>query len=485
MKAGYDGKRINSANVDVTVGDSDQRGQCTVVCLYDGDRRHLDKFDPSSDFHREKFAQAAFARLPTDVRICLENEAPDNPDQHRFIADLVLEKSLQSDGGEQIVYPVITAADLASNHYSVEFYIDGMVPVGQPQGRFGAKKALKTTLACAEGFAIATGLPFLNYFEVQRTARVGFFSGESGMATIQETMLRIARDFDTDLASADMVFSDRLPMLGSVRHMEALERYIEANGVEVLYIDPIYLSMLTAGNEGSLFAMGALLRSLSELCQRLSVTPILLHHMRKSVVDQYSPGDLDDASWAGFAEFCRSWMLINRREKYVPGSGLHRLWLSVGGSIGHGGVWGLNVNEGKYTGPGSRIWSVEVLKADDVRGEVAEVEARAKQEKQDARIEEAKKSLSRAMAKYPNGETVKVLREAAGLSGAVVTQALAALIHSGDALPCEITKPNRRAPYEGYKPNLEGAKREKCPSTIPLKGSYGTKGTEHRDFLSP
>jgi hypothetical protein len=455
---GFNGRKLDRAEVTVTVGEPDQRGQATVSCLNAGERRHIDRFDPLSDFHRGKFAEASYARLPADLQFLIEREAPDNPAPWRFIADLVIQGSSASgERDDQITYPVITAADLATTLYDVEFFIDGLVPVGQPQGRFGAKKALKTTLACAEGFSIATGLSFLNYFRVNRTARVGFFSGESGMGTIQETMLRIARSFDTDLAQVDMVFSDRLPMLGDLRHMDALEKYILDNGIELLYVDPAYLAMLTAGNEGSLFAMGALLRSLSELCQRVKCTPILLHHMRKSVVDPYSPGDLDDASWSGFAEFCRSWMLINRREKYLPGSGCHRLWLSVGGSIGHGGLWGLNIEEGQYTGPGSRIWQVEVVKAEDVRDEVAESAAAAREEKQNDKLAQSKRAFVRALAKHPGGETVKAIRDAAGLSGTIATMTLAALIEEGAVVACDVSKPNRKAPYEGYRLNLEGA----------------------------
>jgi hypothetical protein len=200
--------------------------------------------------------------------------------------------------------------------------------------------------------------------------------------------------------------------------------------------------------------MGELLRGVSELCQRLGCTLVLLHHMRKGVADPYAPGDLDDASWAGFAEFCRGWLLINRREKYEPGSGMHRLWLSVGGSVGHSGLWGVDIFEGVYTGRGSRTWRVQVLKADEVRQGAAEHEASTKAEKVAARIDIAKRAIVQAMAKYPAGETERVIKDTAGVSGSDSKAAFAALVQDGSISPCTIEKGNRRTPYEGYKLNL-------------------------------
>ena len=145
----------------------------------------------------------------------------------------------------------------------------------------GPKEALKTSILIALAIALATGLRFLGQLVVTRRCKVIILSGESGMATLQESARRISAAMGIKLAAiANLFWSDFLPAFDNPRQMEALERAVQETGCEVLIVDPAYLAM-PGTDAGNLFIQGALLRQVNDLCQRHGVGLILAHHTRK------------------------------------------------------------------------------------------------------------------------------------------------------------------------------------------------------------
>ena len=351
----------------------------------------------------------------------------------------------------------ISAAELDSGQYDLEYLVEGALVKGQPCIVAGGRKSLKTSLIVDMGISLCTGGFFLGKMKVNRPCRVGILSGESGMATIQETARRVclAAGFRLSEIVEGLVFSPDIPIFEDLRYLDALREFIVESQSEVLFIDPAFMAM-SGGDAGNLFIQGQKLRLVNHVCDELGTTFCLVHHTRKPPREApLGPVELDHIAWSGFPEWARQWLLIGRREPYEVGSGLHKLWLTTGGSAGHNHLWAVDIDEGPFVPGCPRKWEVTVTSPDEARvsGE-AEREAakdRAREERAHARLEADKQKTTAAMLRFPEGETANIIRSRAGLSGDRFTATVASLLESGDVVEVELQKPNRRAPYPGYK----------------------------------
>jgi 5S rRNA maturation endonuclease (ribonuclease M5) len=344
-----------------------------------------------------------------------------------------------------IEYRRITCAELDASDYGIEFLVDRTLVARQPCIIAGSKKTLKTSLIVDLGISIATAGFFLGKLKVNRAARVAIMSGESGLGTLQETARRVARAAGRELRDIEgLIWSDSLPRFGNPLHTEALRSFLTADEIEVVIVDPAYLCMPTDGNEASLFAMGDMLRGISELCQEIGATLILCHHTKKGVVDPFAPAELEDIAWAGFSEFCRQWLLVSRRQKYEPGTGQHKLWLNCGGSAGHSALWALDIDEGVYDGHAERYWEVNLTTADEARQDATTDRERereaAKEAQRKARLDADRKTVIAAMVRMREPQTMRFIRDTLGFSGARIGTALGSLVQTEDVIAFESKK---------------------------------------------
>lgn len=353
-----------------------------------------------------------------------------------------------------ITYERITAADLDKSVYRQEYIAEDFYLAAQPMIWAGGKKCLKTNGVCDAGISFVSGKPVFGKFTINRRIRVAIMTGESGMATIQETCRRICKAKDLELAKLDgLIFSPDLPRIDDVNHQEALRRWLKRDDIECLILDPAYL-VVPAEDNGNLFAQGAMLRNLTEVCADVGVGIILCHHTRKNLVDPFAAPELEDIAWAGFQEFARQWVLVSRRQKYEPGTGHHELWLNVGGSAGHSSLWALNVDEGTPKDQGGRRWQVEMLSATEARQDAQEKQEAKKQEVRDtkhvAKVNAAKDAIAGALRSVPdNAETVSQIRQRSGCKGAAFDEAMGELLRIKKLIPFTVTRANKQT-YEGY-----------------------------------
>ena len=377
---------------------------------------------------------------------------------------------LLKQGYGRLRIPLLTCRQLDGNDYQQTYLIPGVYVPKQPCLVGGPRKGMKTSILIALAIALAACLRFLGHFVVTRPVKVIILSGESGMATLQETARRIAKSMGLLLSEIENLFwSDFLPRLDDAQHLDALERMIEETGCEVLIVDPAYLC-LPGGDAGNIFIQGSLLRNINEICQRHGVGLVLAHHFRKrakakSAAD-FDPPELDDLSWSGFAEFARQWILLGRRESYEPGSGEHRLWMSVGGSAGHSALWGVDISEGVSGEP--RHWNVELLTPDEARVE-----------KKGGII---RQRLLDAMREFPEGTTKTLLFDTAKpkLRNEPSTRnVLDALITEGLLVACDIRRTAKPTLACVFRP-----KPTKHDNTfLRLIAMYNISDPRYQDFL--
>ena len=337
------------------------------------------------------------------------------------------------------------------------YLIDNVLVRDQPAGLVGPKKSLKTNISIDLAVSLATGGRFLGYYNVPQPRHVAVMSGESGMATIQETALRVCQAAGVWLDSTDIIFSDTLPRFGDTLNLQAFRKFLEYDGIEVVVVDPAYLCLPGDVNAANLFDVGRVLRNVNDICGQAGSTLVLAHHLKKGVINPYAPGQLEDIGWAGFQEFFRQWLLINRREPYEPGSGMHRLWFSTGGSAGHSTQIGLNIFEGVFdpSGQTPRNWDVSIVKTRDVIRKSEQRRAVVKEEREKIKVQERlKRDMERIKAflqDRPAGDTVTAITNAAGLSRERGHAAIAALADINAIEECKLIKGNNRRELDGYK----------------------------------
>ena len=446
--------RVASSEVETNQIPSGQRN-ATLARLAGTMRRvGMSRAELSAALNRANQDRCSPPLSPAEVERIAESVARYEPDQ---IATAITEDHWNQAFGKQpsdlLQFQAITSRELDENQYELTYLIDGILVSGQPGVIAGPKKTLKTNISIDLALSLAEGGLFLGQFNVPKAVRVGIMSGESGAATIQETARRIAEAKAKSLREFEGVFwSFEVPQLGNALHTDALRRFIETYQLDVLILDPTYLMMLTLGdNAGNLFIVGSFLKSLGELAQTTGCTPLLCHHLKKGIADPYEPAELENIAWAGFQEFVRQWILLNRRIRYDPDhGGHHELWISVGGSAGHSGLWGVNIDEGTRQDPGGRCWEVDVITASEAYAGRAEAEQdaaeRRKSRQNDAKLQRQRETVLNALRQFPDGETPRVIRELAGIGARSIQSVLDVLTEEGEIVPCTVQKNTRQEP---------------------------------------
>ena len=343
----------------------------------------------------------------------------------RTSANVLVHRTLASDenppGNEddtpRIDFEIMDSRAFAEADFRVTWAIQDVMAENQPQLYSGPSKTLKTSILVDQVLSMAAAVPFLGRFDVPKSKRVLLLSSESGTATLQETARRICDTKGISLAELgdQLHWGFRPPQLTDAQHIATLTDFILKNRIDVVGIDPAYLSMNLQGNEAAnQFAVGAVLMSLTTLQAETGCTPILASHMRMHMQAGVMP-TLDHIAGAGFGQWARQWVLLNRREEFNPDEpGIHRLLFAFGGSAGHCGAYGLDIEEGRAAD--GRFWKVDLNSLSQIREERETEKEERKREQEQRTNENRRVAVLRAMKRFPDGETMTVIRRTASLN---------------------------------------------------------------------
>lgn len=374
--------------------------------------------------------------IPEDQRgDAWEDSSTDKPTVGQAVATAANTDRQPSDA---YVFRPIDSRAFASATYTLKWIVQRWLVELQPILLGGPRKSLKTNILIDLVLSIATGTPFLGAFNVYGKRRVCLISGESGQAVIQETARRICAAKGLNLADVDVLWDFRLPRLAVATELKELQAGLRDNDVRFVAVDPAYLALLAGVPDidaSNIFSMGPLLLGIADACLNVGVTPLLCHHTRKNLTNPNEPLDLSDLSHAAFAEFARQWILVNRRKPYRPGSGLHKLNLSVGGSAGQSGLWALDLHEGQlnddFSGRGWNVTVASAQEADEADADAKEVERGRQREKKD-KANEAKVLNAVDDLADPDGIAVySRVRDETGLNSTALSRAIHRLQKDG------------------------------------------------------
>ncbi|MEQ8847512.1 AAA family ATPase [Botrimarina sp.] len=406
---------------------------------------------------------AALKRRIHDAASTALQAAANGHSGEEVLADLFLfaEDELRgAERGDGVKFQRISCAELDRGDYELEFLIDNMLVKGQPGILAGPPKGLKTGAAADMSISLTTATRFFGRFDVPRVVRTAFMSGESGLSVLQETARRISAARGLNLAdNSNLIWSPDLPRFGNVEHADALRAFLEEDAIEVLIVDPAYLC-LPGADAGNLMIQGEMLRAMSRLCDEIGVTLLIVHHTkRNTLTPSGEPLELSDIAWAGFPEFARQWWLINRRERYEEGTGEHRLWLSVGGSAGHSGLYAVDVSEGVWNPTEPRYWDVSIQSGNALLAEQRQAKrdekSREREEKAEEKRDADRTKVWAAMCELGRPETTSIIAGAAQLNNARTKAAIGLLMTNKLVREAKVVRANNQS-YPGFELTEEG-----------------------------
>ncbi len=335
------------------------------------------------------------------------------------------------------------------------FLIDRVLVAAQPAVLAAPVKSLKTSVGIDLCISLATGTPALGQFAVPVPVKAAIASMESGKSALQGTARAVCKQRGINLrdVGANLLWTFNVPTLSDKPAVADFVCGLIDRGVKVVLLDPLYLCLGDVDAK-NMMEVGKVLRSVSEMMTPAGLLPLIVHHANRGLTFG-EPMGLENLAYSGCDAFARQWLLLSRREKYKS-DGVHKLWMTIGGSENQNGLFAANVDTGTIdTG---RRWDVAVMDAASLQQNAAverETKAMEKTSKQVA-DDKAKvlKAIDSEKSKGLEAATATAIKNHANLSSKRVNDAIDRLIDEGTIQPHEFRKgigSNAKRPVTGYR----------------------------------
>jgi len=301
-----------------------------------------------------------------------------------------------------------------------DWLVDGIFAADQPTIFGAASKATKTTQLVDFSVAVATQTPWLNSFNVSKSRKVLFITGESNYRGVSKRILRALKSRNlkwSDIAGKLRVEAVEFPNFPSPRDREAITADVEKHGFEVVIIDPLYRG-LQGLDTFRMAEMGEAIIQFVKACRPASV--IISHHVIKNAAREMGPPALEDLSGAGLAESAGNWWLLGRNEPYKFDR-RHDLSVVFGGRDEQAGIKRIVFDESE--------WTFEVSCGQDIKEQRKRESAEREQKAKEAKICEARAGVKHSLANEKEAKSKSWIESRSGHPQTVTRSAIAEMLN--------------------------------------------------------
>lgn len=236
-----------------------------------------------------------------------------------------------------------SAEELAEEDDEIRWIVNGVLTDDTFAIIAGPEKSLKTELGLNIVVAVASGLPCLGRFPVEKAGPVVCYVGEGGRRPFKRRLKRACESVGVSLADLSITVREGSLPIGCPEFQSLLEKDLADLEPVLLWVDPYYAYAGARVSSSQLNEVGAVLVQLSGPCVAAGAALVLNVHFNQGG----SGTNLRRTSGAGIAEWADSWVLVEVADAEVE-NGRFVLNLTIASRQWGQRLWRVEASLGRY-----------------------------------------------------------------------------------------------------------------------------------------